>query len=277
MRVTGLSPAESGAALDDAFHEVAQVHRLMSFHDKASDVSRLNASECGESIQMHPYTYAVLELAQHLSSLTAGCFDVTVGAQLVEWSLLPRDTLRASRCGGCWADIELLGGTSIRLRRPVCVDLGGIAKGFAVDKATERLKAYGAEGTVVNAGGDIRVSGPDAECIALAADPTPEGAPVVELENGSIASSCSLPRRRHQSGLEFGPHVDGISRCPVRTDRFVSVMSRQCILADALTKIVMVKGIEAGHLLQQLGAIAYVHDSDGGWQFVHPHQESATP
>ena len=275
MRVTGLCRGESDAALDAAFQEVAQVHRLMSFHDKASDVGRMNVSESGEAIQVHPYTYAVLERAQQLSALTAGCFDITVGAQLVEWSLLPSDAARAPRRDSFWTDIELLGGTSIRLRRPVCVDLGGIAKGFAVDKATECLQAHGAEGTVVNAGGDIRVSGPDAEWIALAVDPSPEGAPVIELENASLASSCGLFQRRHFAGLEVGPHVDGVLRCPARTDRFVSVVSRQCMMADALTKVVMVRGVEARELLQQVGAMAYLQDPGAGWQVVHPVQESA--
>ena len=276
LRVTGLSRAESGAALDAAFQEVAQVHRLMSFHDKASDVGRMNVSESGEPIQVHPYTYAVLERAQQLSSLTAGCFDITVGAQLVEWSFLPLHPVRSSHRDGLWADIELLGENSIRLRRPVCVDLGGIAKGFAVDKATECLQAHGAEGTVVNAGGDIRVSGPESEWIALAVEPTPEGAPLVELENASLASSCGLLQRRYVSGRQVGPHVDGLLRCPAPTDRFVSVVSEQCMLADALTKVVMVKGMDAGRLLQQLGATAYMHDSEAGWQVLHPVQESAT-
>lgn len=276
MRVTGLCRGESDAALDAAFQEVAQVHRLMSFHDKASDVSRMNVSESGEAIQVHPYTYAVLERAQQLSALTAGCFDITVGAQLVEWSLLPSDAARAPRHDSVWADIELLGGASIRLRRPVCVDLGGIAKGFAVDKATECLQAHGADGTVVNAGGDIRVSGPDAEWIALAVDPTPEGAPVIELENASLASSCGALQRRYVSGRQVGPHVDGVLRRPARTDRFVSVVSQQCILADALTKVVMVKGMEADRLLHQLGATAYMHDSEAGWQVLQSVQESAT-
>ena len=276
MRVTGLSQAKSGAALNAAFNEVAQVHRLMSFHDKTSDVSRLNALQSGEAIRVHAYTYAVLECAQHLSSLTAGCFDVTVGRQLVDWSLLPRDIVRPSCRDSSWSDIELLAGSSVRLRRPVCIDLGGIAKGFAVDKATECLQAHGAEGTVVNAGGDIRVSGPDAECIALAADATPVGAPVIEIENASLASSCGLLQRRHLSGLEVGPHVDGVLRCPARTDRFVSVVSRRCMVADALTKVVMVRGVEADQLLQQLGATAYMHDPGAGWQLVHPVLESAT-
>ena len=276
MRVIGLSRAESDVALDAAFQEVAQVHRLMSFHDKGSDVGRMNAAQPGELIQVHPYTYTVLAHAQQLSLLSAGCFDITVGAQLVEWSFLPRDIDSVPHRDSVWADIELLGGTSIRLRRPVCVDLGGIAKGFAVDRATECLQAHRAQGTVVNAGGDMRVSGSDAAWIALAVDPTPEGAPVIELENASLASSCGLVHRRYVSGRQVGPHVDGALRCPARTDRFVSVVSQQCMLADALTKVVMVKGMETYGLLQQLDATAYMYDSQAGWQLVHPVLEFAT-
>lgn len=262
-----MAEREAHSVIDAAFHEVATVHHLMSFHDPGSDLRRLNRTAPGEPVEVHPYTSEVLQLALSFSASTDGCFDVTVGAELVEWELLPRlETGKASR--GSWSDIELLRANQVKFHRPLCVDLGGIAKGFAVDRATECLRAHGALQTVVNAGGDIRVQGKDAEPIRLSAESSMDTIPVLELTDGSIASSSGHLQRRWHGGRFCGPHVDGVHRSPAPTDRFVCVAAERCVVADALTKVVMAKGRDSEAVLRQFGASAYVHDPGYGWQYL---------
>jgi thiamine biosynthesis lipoprotein len=275
VRVEGLPETEAHSAIDAAFAEIAAVHRLMSFHDAGSDVSRLNHEAARHSVEVHPWTYRVLEEAQRFSGASEGCFDISVGAELVNWELLPRPAGATAFPEGSWRDIELLPGNQVTFHRPLWIDLGGIAKGFAVDRATERLNACGALHSVVNAGGDIRVQGEVAEPIRLGADPSADAMPVLELTDGSVAGSSGHRNRRWHGGHWRGPHVDGIGRTPTSTDRFVCVVAEQCMVADALTKVVMAKGSECADVLRAFGASAYIYDLSDGWKVLQAGVDAA--
>jgi hypothetical protein len=116
---------------------------------------------------------------------------------------------------------------------PLWIDLGGIAKGYAVDRAMEKLRARGAVQACVNAGGDLSVHGPDSESVLLRTGQAPgDVVPVLEIENAAVASSGFSTYR----SLDPGPHIDGRSRRPTPAGRFVSVVADHCVVADALTK-----------------------------------------
>jgi len=266
VRVQGLDEQKAHRAIEAAFEEIATVHRLMSFHDTESDLSRLNRAGAVSPVEVHPYTYEVLQQAIQISAATNGCFDVTVGAELVEWDLLPRPAWTEETPHGSWSDIEMLPSNRVLFHRPLWIDLGGIAKGFAVDRATDCLRAHGAWQTVVNAGGDIRVQGKDAEPIQLSEATAGDHMPVLELTDGSVASSSGHLQRRRHHGRLCGPHVDGVRRTPAPTDRFVCVVAEQCLIADALTKVVMIQGEESAAVLRRFDASAYFRDSEQAWQ-----------
>lgn len=265
IRAEGLTAAEEHAAIDAAFAGIARVHRLMSFHDPESDVSRLNREAARHAVAVHPWTYRVLEEAQRFSLASEGCFDISVAAELVDWGMLPKPVTTEERREGSWLDIELLPGNRVTFHRPLWIDLGGIAKGFAVDCATERLRDYGASRIVVNAGGDIRVEGGEVERIRLATGTSTCVSPILELANGSVASSSGVFRQSSHRGRLCGPHVDGSQRAPAPVDRFVSVVAERCVVADALTKIAMAKGAECAELLRHFGASAYIKEPGGEW------------
>ena len=280
IRVEGLPVSDAHRAIDAAFEEIATVHRLMSFHEASSDVSRLNANGACLPAAVHAWTLDVLRWALRFSLLSDGCFDVSVGAELVDWRLLPASRGAVRRPEGSWRDIEVRSDGKVRFHRPLWIDLGGIAKGYAVDRATECLRARGTVFSVVNAGGDIRVGGQRTEPIGLEVGPAhtqfPMNAlPVIELTDGSMASSSGHRQRRWHRGRLCGPHVDGARRTPAATDRFVCVIAEQCIVADALTKIVMAKGAECAALLGHCGASAHIHDPGSGWRHVGAGLEAA--
>jgi thiamine biosynthesis lipoprotein len=268
IRVEGLPVPQAHEAIGAAFGEIATVHGLMSFHQVGSDVSRLNRSACRRPVAVDPYTFEVLQWALAFSSCSNGCFDISVGAELVNWQFLPRPSGSLGSQRGSWRDIELFSDGRVVFHRPVCIDLGGIAKGYAVDRASEMLRSQGAARSVVNAGGDIRVNGIQTESIILDIGCPPNALPVLELSDSSVASSSGLRQRRRHRGDLVGPHVHGVSRSPAPTTRFVSVVADQCLVADALTKIVMAEGENCLGLLRKFRASAHLHDPDHGWQHL---------
>jgi thiamine biosynthesis lipoprotein len=258
IQVPGLQSGRAHRAIDAAFAEVAQVHRLMSFHDPDSDVSLLNRHAAGpRPVRVHRWTLAVLAQAQAISEATAGCFDISAGAELVASGLLPRP-VGAPEPAGTWRDIEILADCRVSFRRPLWIDLGGIAKGYAVDRALARLRELGAHRAVVNAGGDIGVGGGRVIPIALEAGIHGSRVPVLELAEGSVAGSGGCR-------AQPGSHIDGIHRTAVPPGRFVCVVARRCVIADALTKVVMAQGACAAGHLQRFSAVAHVCEAEKGW------------
>ena len=253
-------------AIEQAFEAVAEVHRLMSFHESGSDVSRLNRIALFRPVAVNPQTLEVLEWSQRFAEASDGGFDITVAAELVDWDLLPRPDCRYQPDGrGSWRDIEIRRDGTVRFHRPLWIDLGGIAKGYAVDRAIERLRLSGIGRACVNAGGDLRVLGPEAERVHL--DPRhgrDRRVPVLEIANASVASSGGHALRRHRRMV--GPHVHGTERHPVGARTFVSVVADGCVVADALTKVVLVLGQRSEALLQHYRATAHVRNTRHEWR-----------
>ena len=238
----------------------------MSFHEPGSDVSRLNRAAAGEAVTVAPQTFAVLEQAQRMAEISDGIFDITVASDLVAWGFLPRPDGCQPDPAASWRDIELIAPCHVRFHRPLWIDLGGIAKGYAVDRAISAMALPGEAQSSVNAGGDLRVAGPEAERVLLRGPNDGDAVPVLEIENAALASSSGRDDQREISGRAVGPHLDGATRGSVGTRSFVSVVAEQCIIADTLTKIVLAQGPSASYLLIRHNATAYFHDGASGWQ-----------
>jgi FAD:protein FMN transferase len=269
LRVEGLSEFDAHRVIGAGFAVVADMHNLMSFHESASDVSALNRDAAHEPVRVSPYTYEVIKYGQELAAASEGIFDMTVAGQLVGWGFLPRPAGAAEPDpNASWRDIELLGDFFIRFHRPLWIDLGGIAKGYAVDCAVEKLSALGAAQCSVNAGGDLRVLGPVSEQVLLRTAAPGDTFPVLDIENGSIASSSGREHLKIHEGREVGPHLHGLQKNTVGTNSFVSVVAEHCMVADALTKVVLAGGEAFGALLRARGATAYLHDAEGRWSVI---------
>ncbi len=270
VRAGGLPADAANRAIDAAFAEIALIHGLMSFHDGDSEISRLNREAFQRPVPVHRHTMAVLRWAREIAAQSRGGFDITVAAKLVDWGILPAPagTSRPDPTAS-WLDIELHDDGTVRFGKPLWIDVGGIAKGYAVDCATDVLRRFGAVQSCVDAGGDLRIAGPDAERVGLRPDMAfKEGVPVVELANLSVASSCGYASRRKSWGRFAGPHVDGRRGWPVGTGSFVSVVAESCVLADALTKVVLALRRQGDRLLRRYRATAYLYSSGRGWRAI---------
>jgi FAD:protein FMN transferase len=241
-------------AIDKAFEAIVQVERLMSFHDRDSELSRLNCEAHRQPQPVHPWTYAVLKRALQLSDASAGMFDITVAPLLVEAGLLPH-TNELETHGGNWRAIKLLGDNRIFFVQPVLLDLGGIAKGFAVDQAIHVLRRAGCTEAVVNAGGDLRRFGTKHHPLYLRRN---SGlVQVAELRCGAIATSSPHENIPDRISQPLGCIVDPIQQHAWRGKGSVMVAARSCVIADALTKVAALAGPACQSLLDRFGAQAF--------------------
>jgi len=210
----GLSAALS-AAFGAAFAAVAEVQACMSRFDSASDVGRFHALPAGQGCRVRPATASVLRTAAALQRESGGLFDIAQGSAPAGW--------------------RIEGRTWWRLDAAARVDLGGIAKGYAVDRAVIALRRHGCAGGWVNAGGDLRAF-------------------------GSAELPLQLRDEVHGGVRRFGRLADGAfatSRLP--GGGHVSVAAPRALWADALTKVLAFSGDPGHPLLARHGAQGFLH------------------
>jgi thiamine biosynthesis lipoprotein len=250
-----LEPQADARAVAAAFSAIAHVHRRMSFHDTDSDVTRFNRAEPGELIEVDRHTWAVLQLADRVRLASDGCFNIACAPRLVEWGCLPAPSGAAPAYVPAARNYELEEDGCVRKTAAAWIDLGGIAKGYAVDLAIGALQQHGVASACVNAGGDLRVIGGADWPIAIRAPqaPTSIGAHLM-LRDAALATSANY----FSGGGDAGALVDGRDG-QARTALYsVTVRAPSCALADALTKVVMASGDENHACVAAFGAAAFI-------------------
>lgn len=241
-------PVGNDAVIELGFAEIARIHHLMSFHAEASDLAKLRAARPGELIALDPDTVSVLRIADRLNVVTGGLFNIAIGRQLVRNHFLPRMNIEhLGRYDGDARDIDIIDDRHVRLHRRTLVDLGGIAKGYAVDCAVAALQDAGVAQGVVNAGGDLRVFGHAAMPVEVRMG---DGrlSTSFPLKNCAVASSDNQRTRRTVRGQIVTPHI-GRGAKPIVADHTVTVIASSCVMADAMTKVAMVDPALADRLL----------------------------
>ena len=266
----GLAEAPLQAAAAEAFQAVEQVQRLMSFYDETSDVTRLNRFAFRKPVKVHPWTYRVFKAARRISLKTAGLFDVTVAPLLMKWGHLPPLAGLPANTAGTFRDLELLSGGRVRFRVPLAVDLGGIAKGFAVDQAVKKLRQLKVPYGSVNAGGDLRVFGGKAQPVYVR-NPANPGQMILlaHVRETAVASSARYFTVDQKQDPEASSFAHPENRMPAKKTYGVTVFSKTCMLADALTKPVMIEDGQKMPWMRGFSAQAVkIHpDAHGGVYF----------
>jgi thiamine biosynthesis lipoprotein len=271
VRVHGVAVRRAHRAIERAFAMLAEIHRLMSFQEAASDVSRINRAAVLGPVVVHAHTYRVLAWALRIAQASDGMFDPSIAARLVEWGILAAPHAAApADPSATFRDIELLPGRQVRFKRPLWLDLGGIAKGYAVDRAIAELAHSGITRACVNAGGDLRILGRRTERVALrAAVPSADTLAMIEIEAGAVATSSGHVTRHRHADRWVSAHVAGHTRHAIDARTTVSVLASRCVVADALTKVVLADPDHGTQVLAQFGAQAYIHHPDfpgSGWK-----------
>ncbi|HWS64612.1 MAG TPA: FAD:protein FMN transferase [Steroidobacteraceae bacterium] len=248
-----------------AFAAIERVQRLMSFHDAGSDVSRINAAPVGREVAVDRETYCVLRYALDLRERSDGAFDLTIAPSLVAAGFLPYPRLAAAQVDSArFGDLELLPARAVRWRKKGWIDLGGIAKGYAVDVAVAALRSQGMTHGLVNAGGDLRGFGERPWPIQIRA---PEQPTMLlnagSLRDAAIATSAGYFRNAHAGSTMVAPIVDPAHRRCVLWNASISVVASRCMTADALTKVVRLAPAALPALLDHYDAQTVIVDANG--------------
>ena len=265
VRVEG-DAATVEVAVERAFDAIAQVQGCMSFHDPGSDLSRLNRDAARAPQQVCASLWRVLRAALAVARASEGRFDPSIGWRMVRRRQLPTPVGAGEVADDAsWRDVELGSARTVRFRKPLWLDLGGIAKGHAVDRAVAVLRAAGMRGGIVNAGGDLRAFGGTLETIRVRDPAMPASTkPLLVLREGAVATSAAyFSASAHGSALLDGRGAD------IADDVSATVCAPRAIWADALTKVVLADADAALPLLRRLGAQAMLLHADGSTRRLH--------
>jgi thiamine biosynthesis lipoprotein len=262
----GAAPAILEAAIEEAFGAIARVHRLMSFQDADSDVSRLNLQAAIRETEVDSWSYEVLEAALDLYRRSSGIFDITAG---------PAPAFPANDASS--AAIALRAGNLVRFRRAdITIDLSGIAKGFAVDRAIDALKRHNIPSAMVNAGGDLAAYGPAPHRVHIRDPRAPSQLLcAADVDDEALASSGASFDPLQSFDTRAAAITDPKTQAPLGAIAGATVRAGSCMIADALTKVAMIAGEAAGGVLGHYGAEALVVSAGGsvscssGWGALH--------
>lgn len=253
-------------AIREAFLAIRKVDKLMSLYQPDSEVSRLN--EQGEN-QLSPETIQVIQQAIKFAEMTEGVFDITCRPLINLWKKAkkeqkipsPEEIERARKL----VDYRkiILKGNLVKLPEPgMKIDLGGIAKGYAVDKAIEVLKTKGVRRALVNAGGDLYVLGTPGwgkKWTVGVQDPRnlEEILTTLEASDCGIATSGDYRRYFTIEGQRFSHIVDPRTGQTVEeVPMSVTIIAPDATTADALATGVFVLGPGEGmNLIESLPGI----------------------
>jgi thiamine biosynthesis lipoprotein len=258
---------QAEAGIEAAFEAIKRVHDLMSFHDAESDVSRLNRASPRETVAVHDWTYKVLQTSLELHRVSEGCFNIAVAPALQRLGLLPTSMHCPSRALATefTHSFALLPGNGVQVQGLGSkIDLGGIAKGFAVDRAVDVLREQGVQSGLVNAGGDLAAFGPE-EYIVAVRDPRDPSRLMgrVAIENAALATSGIMFDPVEPSAVRRSSVIDPKTGQPVRAICGATVRASSCLIADALTKVVMIAGIDSSEILDRYQASALLVMANG--------------
>lgn len=220
-----------------AFGRIARVQSLMGFHDPSSELSRLNACGHLHPLPVNEWTREVIAEAARLGRASEGVFEIAASG-LQSQGLQP--ATRKEEGTRSFRDIVLHRDGRVSFRRPLHLDLSGVAKGFAVDKAAELLAEQGVQRAVINAGGDLRFIGARPPSLPVRDPAAPHSLHLFAQVTAPAVTSSSA---HYANGRHHSRKVNHIlhprTRKPMRSNVSLSVFAQTCVQADALTKVVL--------------------------------------
>jgi len=278
--------------LDTAGDRVRETFRTweaaFSRFDPASDLSALNRS-AGRAARVAPLLFSAVQAALSAASATGGLYDPTLLRSMVavgydrSFGDLPGDGVaaRAPVPGGGWRQVRLDPARhEVTCPPGVEFDLGGIAKGMAVDAALDVLAELGIASALVSAGGDLGVLGrPPGEDSWMVSVEGPRGDALVPLVRGALATSSVLRRRWREGGRERHHILDPRTGEPASAGlASVSVVATRCREAEVAAKVTLVLGAADGAaFLDELGLAGLLVEPSGAAHTVGAWPREAVP
>ncbi|MFP4053712.1 MAG: FAD:protein FMN transferase [Phycisphaerae bacterium] len=265
-------PELTRTAYQSAVKAARRVETLMSAHMEGTDIHALNEASANHLVPVMPGTVRVLEAAQTLHQQTAGAFDVTVGPVIELWKeaasedRLPTSSeLAEARAASSWEQLDISPNGVTKSSDSVRVDLGGIAKGYAIDQAVEALRARDVPGGLVEIGGDLRCFGrhydgrPWTVAVQNPFDPNGKQALCyLALDGEDAAAVCTSGNYRRSITIaeqQFSHIIDPRTAMPVDHAPSVTVVAPTAMRADAWATALSVLGPDGLEMLPPEGKI----------------------
>jgi len=276
------SPEIAQAAIEAGFDEIKRLEQVLSTWISTSELSQVNAAAGQQPVVVGPETLDLVLRSLEMAGLTEGGFNIAVGPAVEAWSVTERqhipnrDDLQALRPLVDWFSIKIdRRANTVFLPKPgMRIDVGGIGKGYAADRAVDVMKTAGAQGGVVALSGDIKTFGdlPGMKGFPVGIrHPRQEGALIatLDLKNEAISTAGDYERYFERDGIRYHHILDPMSLEPARKCQSVTVIATEGTVADGLDTGIFVLGPERGmELVERLPDVEAVIIDDQGRVFV---------
>jgi thiamine biosynthesis lipoprotein len=264
LTAAGTDERAALGAFEAVFAEFERLEALMSVWRSGSDIARLNDAAGAQPVAVSPEVLEVLQISRQVSEWTGGMFDVTFGVLSGLWKFdhdqddtIPNAASIRERLPLIdYRDLVLdaRDRTAFLRRKDMRVNLGGIGKGYAVDRAAGILRERGVHDFMIQAGGDLYVSGRRGDRPWRLGIRDPRGPAdrifaAIELADGTFSTSGDYERAFVRNGRRYHHILDPRTGEPAGLCRSVTLVTPRAVLADALAKAVFILGPEAGMAL----------------------------
>ncbi|MCE5194022.1 MAG: FAD:protein FMN transferase [Nitrospiraceae bacterium] len=279
ISVVSNSSEKAEKAIDKAFVEIEKLETLLNFFSEKSELSEINKNAGIKPVKVSPETFDIFEKALYVSEKTYGAFDITTGSQIVLWDFTKKikpDDLEIKK------RLRLVNYKNIILnkkeqtvylkKKNMSADLGGIAKGYAADKATEILKANGIRAGLVAIAGDIKAFGmkPDGKPWKIGIrNPRQKGEKdeiiaTIELVDSAVSTSGDYERYFISNGKRYHHILDPKTGYPSAFSQTAVVIAKNGYIADSFSTGVFIIGYKKGlSLLDNMKIEGMIIDSSG--------------
>jgi FAD:protein FMN transferase len=249
--------ARTAKAAEAAFAEMKRIDAVMTTWTPTSEVSRVNAAAGLRPIAVSAETFEVIERAQDVAKRTRGIFDISVGAFRGLWKFDQDMDGTLPAAAEVKKRLALIGYKDIVLdkakrtvflrRKGMAITLGGIAKGYAVDRCVKLLRDQGFTSFMVQAGGDMYIAGKKTAAPWVVGIRDPRGAggstfASAPIEDRSFSTSGDYERGFIKDGVRYHHILDPRTGQPARASRSVTVRAKDAFTADAWSKVMFILG-----------------------------------
>jgi FAD:protein FMN transferase len=267
------------AAMDDAHAEIKRLEALMTTWADTSEVSKINNAAGGTAVTISDELLDVLEASRRIHDESSGVFDITFYAFKGLWRFdhdsvneIPSDDAIKSRLAlvdGKKLEVDRKAKTARLPLKGMAINLGGIAKGYAVDKAAAVLAKHGFTDVVVQAGGDLLVRGRKGQDPWRVGIRDPRGAEgeffaIAPIRDAAFSTAGDYERGFVKDGVRYHHILDPRTGKPATACRSVTILAPDALTADELDDAIFILGPEEGMKLldKHPGAGAVVVDKD---------------
>ncbi len=269
-------PVAGELLVEQVFDEVHRIDQLMSTYIEESRISDINRRAANEPVPAGGELFDLIRRSLDITVLTLGAFDVTYESVGQHYDFRDRqrpdaETVAEERQLINWKFVELdqAGGTVSFSEQGVRINLGGIAKGYVVERGANILRANGVEHGIVTAGGDSRLVGDrrGQPWMVGIRDPREDGqvAISVPLEDEAISTSGDYERYFEEDGVRYHHILQPSTGAPASGVHSATVFGPDAVFTDALSTSVFVMGVDKG--LRLIGSLpdyeSIVIDADG--------------